>query len=182
MQSKANYHNHWFLRYKCFSIWWLLISWSLSGFLWCQGVPSIVGKVFLRAVQCNLDGWNRPIIYGDTSKWSLWHRDSWAGAVLLLLSAGAGTGAGTGVGAPLGHHCCDMAWYTTFDQGLGSDNEPRGGRESLALAPMCASSHWGTSCHQFQLGSFLEMSQMAQTPSKICTICTQAKKKRYPEL
>ena len=73
MQSKANIHNHQFLRYKCFSVWWLLISWSLSKYLWCWGVPSIIRKVFLRAFQYNLDGWNRPIIHGDTSEWSLWH-------------------------------------------------------------------------------------------------------------
>ena len=72
VQSKANAHDHRFLRYKQFSIWWLLISWSLGGFLRCQGLPSIIGKVFLRAFQCNLDRWKRPIIRGDMSEWSLW--------------------------------------------------------------------------------------------------------------
>ena len=73
MQSKANTHDHRFLRYKQFSVWWLLIGWSLGEFLRCWGLPSIIGKVFLRAFQCNLDRWKRPIIYGDTSEWNLWH-------------------------------------------------------------------------------------------------------------
>ena len=73
MQSKANAHNHWFLRYKQFSVWWLLISWSLGGFLRCWGLPSIIEKVFLRAFQCSLDCQKRPSICGDRSKWSLWH-------------------------------------------------------------------------------------------------------------
>ena len=55
MQSKANAHNHQFLRYKRFGVLWLLIGWSLSRFLRCRGLPSIIGKVLLRAFQCNLD-------------------------------------------------------------------------------------------------------------------------------
>jgi len=73
MQLKVNVYNHWFLRYKYFSVQWLLISWSLSKYLWCRGVPSIIGKPFLRAFQYNLYGQNRPIIHGDTSEWSLWY-------------------------------------------------------------------------------------------------------------
>ena len=76
MQSKANAHNHQFLRYKQFSVWWLLIGWSLGVFLRCQGVPSIIGKVFVRAFQCNLDHWKRPSICGDRSEWSLWQSTS----------------------------------------------------------------------------------------------------------
>ena len=72
IQSKTNAHNHRFLRYKQFSIWWLLIGWSLGGFLRCWGLPSIIGKVFLRAFQYSLDCWKKPIIHGDTSEWSLW--------------------------------------------------------------------------------------------------------------
>ena len=45
MQSKANACDHWFLRYKQFSVCWLLIGWFLGGFLRCRGLPSIIGKV-----------------------------------------------------------------------------------------------------------------------------------------
>ena len=78
MQSKVNAHNHRFLRYKQFSIQWLLISWSFGGFLRCRGLPSIIGKVFLRAFQCNLDHQKRPSIHRDRSKWSLWQGE-WLG-------------------------------------------------------------------------------------------------------
>ena len=75
MQSKANAHDHRFLRYKWFGVLWLLIGWSLGGFLRCRGLPSIIEKVFLRAFQCNLDRQKRPIIRGDMSEWSLWQRE-----------------------------------------------------------------------------------------------------------
>ena len=46
-----------------------LISWWI---LKVSRAPSIIGKVFLRAFQCNLDRRKRPSICGDRSKWSLW--------------------------------------------------------------------------------------------------------------